>query len=75
MPIQFALLMLGLVTTALGIFFAAAPERSARIWGKKRLDALTCAPRTWYLRGFRTLGVLLCLAGLLVSLQSLGLKS
>ena len=68
-------LMMGIVTVALGIFVAASPERSAKIWGRKQLDALTEASRTWYLRGFRTLGFLLCLAGLLVSVQSLGLSS
>ena len=70
MEIDYATLMIGIVTTLLGISVAASPERSARIWGRK-LEALTSATRTWYLRGFRVLGILLCSAGFLVSLQSL----
>jgi hypothetical protein len=70
MEIDFATLTIGIVTTMLGISVVASPERSARVWGRKQLTTLTSANRTWYLRGFRVLGLLLCSAGLLVSLQS-----
>jgi len=71
MEIDFTTLMIGVVTTLLGLSVAASPERSAKIWGRKQLTTLSSASRTWYLRGFRVLGVLLCSAGVLVSLQSL----
>lgn len=64
-------LVLGMVTSVLGFFVMASPERSARVWGRKQLGTLTFTGRTWYLRGFRMLGMLLCLAGVLVALESI----
>jgi hypothetical protein len=75
MAIDFSRLMLAILTMALGVSIAASPERSARIWGRKQLEALTSVSRKWYLRAFRILGVLLCSAGVLVGLQSLWLRS
>lgn len=68
-------LFLGIVTMALGLRVAVSPESSARIWGNKQFDTYTPTRRTLYLRGFRTLGLLLCLAGLLVSIQGIWFRS
>lgn len=59
------------VTILLGIFLWAAPERSARLWGRQDLARLPAPRRNWYLRGFRALGALLLLAGVLVTAQAL----
>ncbi len=56
---------------ALGIFIASAPARAAHLWGSERLRRLTPHGRAWFLRGYRLLGVMLSLAGVLFALDNL----
>ena len=56
---------------ALGLFLFSAPLQAARIWSGKRLERLTPAHREWFLRGYRALGVMLSLAGVLFALDSI----
>jgi hypothetical protein len=65
-----ASLAMGSLTILLGLFLVFSPERSARMWGRENLDAISAQRRKWYLRGFRTLRSLLCVAGVLVTVQS-----
>jgi hypothetical protein len=61
--------LISFVTVAAGIFAAVAPARAAQIWGWKNLDKLGPASRKWYFRVYRTGGVLLCLAGILLEAE------
>ncbi len=61
------------IALALGLFAASAPEHAARLWNPQRLDKLAPAGRVWFLRGYRLLGVVLSIAGVLFALDSLPL--
>ena len=64
-------LAVGTVTLALGIFATISPSQAAKIWGWKNLDRLAPHARTSYLRCYRTSGVLLCLAGILLAAEKI----
>jgi hypothetical protein len=53
-----------------GIFVLVASARASKIWGWKNLDNLRPASRMWYFRVYRTWGVLLCVAGILLVAES-----
>jgi hypothetical protein len=59
----------------LGAFATASPERAARIWGWKRIAQLGPRTKTLYLRCYRALGILLCLAGALTAIESVWFPS
>ena len=56
---------------ALGIFVMSSPARAANIWGAKRLEDLPPKRRVTYLRLYRVLGVSLCLASVMLAIESL----
>lgn len=61
--------LVGTAAIAIGIFFSVMPEQAARIWGRRDLTAM--AQGAVYRWLYRTLGVLLCLGGLLFAVESL----
>jgi hypothetical protein len=54
-----------------GLLAIASPTRAARIWGWNRLNELPRARRISYLRWYRVFGFVLCLAGVLLAIDSL----
>jgi hypothetical protein len=63
-------LLVSAVTVALGTFVAASPHRAAGIWGSQRLASLTPERRVSVVRWYRAFGLLLCLAGILLAVDS-----
>lgn len=59
---------------ALGLFSATSPLQAAQLWGSERLKSLTPGRKTWFLRGYRALGVMLSLAGVLMAIDSIPFK-
>ena len=66
-----ATLFVSTLTVALGISVAVSPELWASIWGRRQLDKMPQSRKTLYLRCYRTSGVLLCLAGILVAAEKI----
>ena len=64
-------LLVSTVTMALGAFVAASPHRAAKIWGSQRLANLAPERRTSFVRGYRVFGILLCLTGVLLAIDSI----
>jgi hypothetical protein len=64
-------LFVSTVTVALGISVAVSPELWAKIWGGWQLDKMPQSRKTFYLRCYRTSGVLLCLAGILLAAETI----
>lgn len=64
-------LFVSIIAMALGAFVAASPASAARIWGSEKLDRLAPSQRASFLRWYRTLGVLLCLGGMLFAIDSI----
>ena len=64
-------LLLSTVTMALGSFVAASPHRAAMIWGSQRLANLAPERRGSFVRWYRAFGILLCLAGVLLAVDSI----
>jgi len=73
----FATVIVGGLTTALllSIYLLptlyVSPELWARIWGRRQLDKMPQSHKTFYLRCYRTSGVLLCLAGILLAAEKI----
>jgi hypothetical protein len=65
-------LFMGAVAMALGVFVTMSPARAALIWSSERLEKLAPRKRVSFLRWYRVFGVLLCLAGVLYALDSVG---
>jgi hypothetical protein len=63
-------LLVSTIAIALGAFVAASPHRAAEIWGSQRLAKLAPERRAAFVRWYRTFGILLCLAGLLIAADS-----
>jgi len=66
-----ASLTVSAVSMVLGIFIAVYPDRAAKTWGAQRLDNLAPAGRALFVRCYRALGILLCLAGVLFEAESI----
>ena len=64
-------LLVSIVTIALGTFVAASPYRAAKIWGSQRLANLAPEHRAGFVRWYRGFGILLCLAGVLLAVDSI----
>ena len=64
-------LLVSAVALALGSFVAASPHQAVKIWGSQRLANLAPERRASFVRWYRTFGVLLCLAGALLALDSI----
>jgi len=59
---------------ALGLFIATRPDQAAKLWSSDRYTNLSPKKRAWFLRGYRALGIMLSLAGVLFALDSLPLS-
>jgi hypothetical protein len=68
-------LLVSAVALALGTFVADSPHRAARIWGSQRLANLTPERRASFVRCYRAFGIFLCLAGVLLAVDSFGFSS
>jgi hypothetical protein len=66
-----AKLLVSAVAIALGTFVAASPHRAAQIWGSQRLHKLAPERRASFVRGYRVFGILLCLGGVLIAVDSI----
>jgi hypothetical protein len=64
------MIMCGL-SMALGVFVAAFPARTAKLWASEKFDKGTPTNRLWFLRCWRMFGVLLFLAGALAAFDSI----
>jgi nitric oxide reductase large subunit len=64
-------LVVGTVAIALGAFVAVSPTRAAKIWGSERLEEMASQDRIPLFRWYRVFGLLLCLAGVLVVIDSI----
>jgi hypothetical protein len=60
------------ITVILGAFITASPARAVKIWGSDKLARLTPAQSIVFVRWFRVLGVLICVAGILFAIDSIG---
>ncbi len=65
-------LLLSAVAVALGAFVATSPAQAAQIWASERLMSLPPQKRASFLRLFRAFGIILCLGGALVAIDSIG---
>jgi membrane protein YqaA with SNARE-associated domain len=68
-------LLVSVVAVALGGFVAASPDRAAKIWGSQRLDNLAPERRPSFMRWYRVFGILLCVAGVLLAVDSIVLPN
>jgi membrane protein YqaA with SNARE-associated domain len=68
-------LLVSTVAVALGAFVAASPDRAAKIWGSQRLDNLAPERRPSFMRWYRVFGILLCVAGVLLAVDSIVLPN
>jgi hypothetical protein len=64
-------LSLSAVGIILGLFVAISPLRAAKIWSSERLERLAPQDRASFLRRYRAFGIVLCLGGALVALDSI----
>jgi hypothetical protein len=64
-------LLLSVVTIALGASIAASPRQAAKIWGSQRLAKLAPEHRAWFVDWYRAFGILLCLTGVLLAVDSI----
>jgi hypothetical protein len=53
---------------------AALPHRAARTWGSQRLARLAPERRASFVLWYRAFGIILCLAGLLLAVDSIVLE-
>lgn len=63
--------LISTVTIVLGVFVASSPQRAANIWGSQRLANLTPERRASFVRWYRAFGILLCLSGVLLALETI----
>ena len=64
-------LYLSTIAVALGIFVVLSPAQAAKIWAPQRLAKLAPERRPSLLRLVRAFGIVLCLAGALVAIDSI----
>ena len=64
-------LLLSTVTMGLGAFVAGSPQRAAKFWGSQRLANLAPERRASFVREYRVFGILLCLTGVLLAVDSI----
>jgi hypothetical protein len=64
-------LLMSAVAVALGVFITASPARAARVWGSERLSNLAPERIPSFVRWYRVSGILLCLAGVLLAVDSI----
>jgi hypothetical protein len=61
--------VIGTMTMAIGIFFCAAPQRAAKIWGQRNRDSVVRGGIYYHL--YRITGILLCLGGFLLGIENI----
>lgn len=66
-----AYLLASTVALVLGAFIAVSPHQAAKIWGSQRLADLDPERRASFVRWYRAFGILLCLAGVLLAVDSI----
>jgi hypothetical protein len=64
-------LLVSTVAMALGTFVAAFPHRAAKIWGSQRLAKLAPERRALFVGWYRAFGIILCLAGVLLTADTI----
>jgi hypothetical protein len=64
-------LLVSTAAVAFGVFVAVSPNRAAEIWGSQRLAKLAPEQRASFIRWYRAFGILLCLAGVLLAVDSI----
>jgi hypothetical protein len=64
-------LFLSAVAIVFGVYFAISPARAAKIWGWEHLGTLAPNLKKWYLRGFRLMGVVIALGGILNAIDTI----
>jgi hypothetical protein len=64
-------LSVSIVGIMLGVFVMVAPHRAAAIWGSERLLKLDPPRRVLFLQWYRAFGVVLCLAAILLALDTI----
>jgi hypothetical protein len=64
-------ILISTVGVALEAFIAASPAQAARIWGSEKFDELAPAQKPMFLRWFRALGILVCVASILFAIDSM----
>jgi hypothetical protein len=68
-------LLVSTVAMAVGALVAAFPANAARIWGSEKLAELAPSQRASFLRWYRAFGVLLCLGGILLAVDSIAFSN
>ena len=64
-------LSLSAVAVMLGLLVVTSPARAAEVWGWRHFDQLDPKQRALYLRWYRAFGIILCLGGALVAVDSI----
>ena len=65
-------LLLSAISIGFGVFVAVSPASAARIWGSELLERVTPPQKVWLLRTWRAFGILLCVGGLLFTIDNIG---
>lgn len=68
-------LLVSTVAVALGAFIVASPHKAAKIWGSKRLASLAPERRDSFVRWYRAFGILLCMIGVLLAVETVVFSS
>jgi hypothetical protein len=64
-------LFLSAVAIVFGVYIAISPARAAKIWGWEHLRTLAGNHKKWYLRGFRLMGIVIALGGILNAIDTI----
>jgi hypothetical protein len=67
--------LVSMVAVTLGSVLVASPRRAARIWGPQRLANLASERRASFVRWYRIFGIVLCLTGVLLAIDSLAFSN
>lgn len=67
--------MISLFASAVAIVFGGyiviSPAKAAKVWGWEHLGALASNHKRWYLRGFRLMGIVIALGGVLNAIDTI----
>jgi hypothetical protein len=64
------ILFAGFLAVIFGLYAAISPSRAVRWWGRRDLYRLPRSRQVLYLRWYRAFGVILCLGGVLFTLDN-----
>jgi hypothetical protein len=62
---------LSAVAICFGLHIVISPAGAARIWGWEHFEHLTANQKKWYLRGFRFMGIVIALGGILNAIDTI----